>query len=106
MAAPALLVAIPLLVGVAAGALGPVPGSVALAMLAVAWLASAVSLAAGCGRTLIASVFCGCLSAGGRARRTCGAGRRSSADPRLVSRRCTLASRPADRRLESRRLGD
>src|SRR3954471_4777026 len=64
MAAPALLVAIPLLVGVAAGALGPVPGSVALAMLAVAWLASAVSLAAGCGRTLIASVFCGCLSAG------------------------------------------
>jgi competence protein ComEC len=64
MSAPALLAAVPLLVGVAAAALGQLPERLALIVLAVAWVAAAVSLFAGYGRSLIVATLSGCLSAG------------------------------------------
>src|SRR2546421_10969595 len=64
MSAPALLAALPLLVGVAAGALGHLPLRLAFVVLAAAWLAAALSLFTGRGRVLTAAAACGCLSAG------------------------------------------
>jgi competence protein ComEC len=64
MSAPALLAAVPLLVGVIAGALGDAPEGLALIVLAVAWVAAAISLVTGRGRVLIIAAACGCLSAG------------------------------------------
>jgi competence protein ComEC len=64
MSAPALLAAVPLLAGVAAGALGHPPLSLALIVLAAAWLGAGVSLIARRGRMLMIAAACGCLSAG------------------------------------------
>src|SRR5258708_1873042 len=64
MSAPAVLVAIPLLAGVVAGAL-PGPGSRAgLILLAVAWLAAAIGLWRGRRVVVVAATVIGCLAAG------------------------------------------
>jgi competence protein ComEC len=64
MSAPALLAAIPLLTGVAVGALGHPSQAAGLIVLAAAWIAAALSLWAGYDRALIIAVLCGCLAAG------------------------------------------
>jgi competence protein ComEC len=64
MSAPAAIAAVPLLAGVAAGALGHLPQHLALILLATAWVAAALSLYAGHGRGVIVASACGCLSAG------------------------------------------
>jgi competence protein ComEC len=64
MSAPALLVAIPLLAGVALGALGQPSQAAGVIVLAAAWFVAAVSLWAGYDRPLMIATLCGCLSAG------------------------------------------
>ncbi len=64
MSAPAAIAAVPLLVGVAAGALGHVSEFPALIVLVVAWMAAALSLYFGRGRVLIGATVCGCLAGG------------------------------------------
>ena len=92
MSAPALLAALPLLVGVAAGALGHLPLRLAFVVLAAAWLAAALSLFTGRGRVLTAAAACGCLSAGVAI--GAGAARQADNPPLLAWFRDAAPSRP------------
>ena len=64
MSAPAVLVALPLLVGVVAGALSGAGARGGLIVLAVAWLAAAIGLWRGRRLVVLAAIVTGCLAAG------------------------------------------
>jgi competence protein ComEC len=64
MSAPAVLVALPLLVGVVAGALSGAGSRAGLIVLAVAWLGAAIGLWRGRRLVVLAAIATGCLAAG------------------------------------------
>src|SRR5687767_4246822 len=64
MSAPALLVAIPLLVGVVAGALSGTGARGGWIVLAIAWVMAAIGLWRGARVVTVLATFAGCLSAG------------------------------------------
>src|SRR5437899_1579937 len=64
MSAPALLVAIPLLAGVVAGALSGIGSRTGLIVLAIAWLAAAIGLWRGRRMVVVLATIAGCLAAG------------------------------------------
>ena len=63
MSAPALLVAIPLVAGVVAGALAGTGSRAGLIVLALAWLAAAAGLWRGRRAVVVAATVAGCLAA-------------------------------------------
>jgi competence protein ComEC len=67
MSAPALLVAIPLIAGVVAGALSGTGSRGGLLVLAIAWLIAAVALWRGAGRVMVAATVAACFSIGATA---------------------------------------
>jgi competence protein ComEC len=64
MSAPALLIAIPLIAGVVAGALAGAGSRAGLIVLALAWLVAAVGLWRGRRAVVVAATVAGCLAAG------------------------------------------